>query len=200
MERGAHLPLHCLRPRASVGLFSGGEQQDLTIEIIMLRHEVAVLRRQVARPALRPADRALFAGLSRLLSAARRGRFFVQPETLLCWHRDLVRRKWSYSHRRPDDRPFRRARSAWSFVWRGRTRPGAIDGSRGSWPRWAFGSPHRACGQLFAGMASSPLLVDRAQLGRSSSEPRQRPCWPATSSLSTRSCSDASTYCSLWLS
>ena len=80
---------------------SRGEQQDLTIEIVMLRHEVAVLRRQVARPALQPADRAVLAGLSRLLSAARRGRFFVQPETLLRWHRDLVRRKWTYSHRRP---------------------------------------------------------------------------------------------------
>jgi putative transposase len=67
----------------------------------MLRHEVAVLRRQVARPALQPADRAVLAGLSRLLSAARRGRFFVQPETLLRWHRDLVRRKWTYAHRRP---------------------------------------------------------------------------------------------------
>ena len=67
----------------------------------MLRHEVAVLRRQVVRPALRPADRAVLAGLSRLLSAARRGRFFVQPETLLRWHRDLVRQKWTYAHRRP---------------------------------------------------------------------------------------------------
>ena len=76
-------------------------QQDLAIEIVMLRHEVAVLRRQVARPALKPADRAVLAGLSRLLSIARRGRFFVQPETLLRWHRELVRRKWTYSHRRP---------------------------------------------------------------------------------------------------
>ena len=80
---------------------SRGEQQDLTIEIVMLRHEVAVLRRQVARPALQPADRAVLAALSRLLSIARRGRFFVQPETLLRWHRELVRRKWTHPHRRP---------------------------------------------------------------------------------------------------
>jgi putative transposase len=65
-------------------------QDDLAIEIVMLRHEVAVLRRQVDRPALRPADRALLAGLSRLLSRARRGGFFAQPATLSRWHRDLV--------------------------------------------------------------------------------------------------------------
>jgi putative transposase len=76
-------------------------QDELTIEIVMLRHEVAVLRRQVARPALQPVDRAVLAGLSRLLSIARRGGFFVQPETLLRWHRELVRRKWTYTHRRP---------------------------------------------------------------------------------------------------
>src|ERR1019366_420613 len=76
-------------------------QQDLAIEVVMLRHEVSVLRRQGPRPALRPADRAVLAGLSRLLSAARRGHLFVQPETLLRWHRDLVKRPWTYSHRRP---------------------------------------------------------------------------------------------------
>src|ERR1039457_3001792 len=57
-------------------------QDDLAIEIVMLRHEVAVLRRQVDRPGLRPADRALLAGLSRLLSRARQRGFFVQPATL----------------------------------------------------------------------------------------------------------------------
>ncbi|MBF6557922.1 MAG: transposase [Acidimicrobiales bacterium] len=82
-------------------LLSRGEQKDLAIEVVILRHEVAVLRRQVARPALQPPDRAVLAGLSRMLSIARRGRFFVQPETLLRWHRELVRRKWTYSHRRP---------------------------------------------------------------------------------------------------
>jgi putative transposase len=71
-------------------------QDDLAIEILILRHEVAVLRRQVERPALRPADRALLAGLSRLLSRTHRGGFFVQPATLLRWHRDLVRRRWTY--------------------------------------------------------------------------------------------------------
>jgi transposase len=75
-------------------------QDELAIEVVMLRHEVSVLRRQVARPALRPADRAVLAGLSRVLSAARRGRFFVQPDTRLRWHRDLVKRRWTYSHRR----------------------------------------------------------------------------------------------------
>jgi hypothetical protein len=75
------------------------DKDELAVEVVMLRHEVAVLRRQVARPALRPSDRALLAGLSRLLGRRRLGRFFVQPETLLRWHRDLVRRRWTYPHR-----------------------------------------------------------------------------------------------------
>ena len=76
---------------------------DLAIEVVVLRHEVAVLRRQVVRPALRPSDRALLAGLSRLIPRAKRTRFFVQPDTLLRWHRDLVRRKWTYP--KPSGRP-----------------------------------------------------------------------------------------------
>jgi putative transposase len=60
-------------------------ETDLAIEVVMLRHEVAVLRRQVSRPVLEPADRAVLAGLARLLSRQRLSlrRFFVQPETLL---------------------------------------------------------------------------------------------------------------------
>ena len=69
----------------------------------MLRHEVAVLRRQVDRPALRPSDRALLAGLSRLIPRGKLHRFFVQPDTLLRWHRELVRRKWTYPE--PSGRP-----------------------------------------------------------------------------------------------
>ena len=76
---------------------------DLAIEVVVLRHEVAILRRQVARPALQPSDRALLAGLSRLIPRAKRIRLFVQPDTLLRWHRELVRRKWTYP--RPSGRP-----------------------------------------------------------------------------------------------
>src|SRR5271165_5884315 len=79
------------------------DRDELAIEIVMLRHEVAVLRRQVARPALRPPDRALLAGLSRLIPRSKRTRFFVQPDTLLRWHRELVRRKWTYP--KPAGRP-----------------------------------------------------------------------------------------------
>src|ERR1700688_675932 len=79
---------------------SWSSQEDQAVEIVVLCHEVAVLRRQMTRPTLRQADRAVLAGLTQVLSAARRRRFFVQPETLIRWHRDLVRQKWTYGHRR----------------------------------------------------------------------------------------------------
>jgi len=56
---------------------------DLAVEVVIPRHEVAVLRRQVHRPALESADRAVLAGLARLLPRRRLGCFFVQPATLL---------------------------------------------------------------------------------------------------------------------
>jgi hypothetical protein len=72
------------------------ERDELVVEVVVLRHEISVLRPQVDCPALRPSDRPVLAGPSRLTSKAGRGRFFVQPETLLRWHRNLVRRRWTY--------------------------------------------------------------------------------------------------------
>jgi putative transposase len=70
-------------------------------ELLALRHENAVLRRDVARVRYEPADRLWFAALSRLLPRSRWGQvFLVTPATLLRWHRRLVARHWNYSYRR----------------------------------------------------------------------------------------------------
>jgi hypothetical protein len=79
--------------------FRGDTAKD--IEILVLRHQLAVLRRQVNRPALQPADRVLLAALSRMLPRARWNTFMVTPATLLRWHRELVARKWTYPRKAP---------------------------------------------------------------------------------------------------
>jgi hypothetical protein len=101
------------------------------VELLVLRHQLVVLGRQAARPSLRPADRAFLAALARVLPRRRRHALVVTPQTLLRWHRELVRRKWAQP-RRSRGRPRRSTIACVSSCCgsRARTRVGAIHGSR----------------------------------------------------------------------
>jgi hypothetical protein len=75
------------------------------IEILVLRHQLAVLRRRTPRPRLNWSDRAVIAALARLLPTRRRRTFLITPATILRWHRQLVRRRWTDSQSVPADPP-----------------------------------------------------------------------------------------------
>ena len=75
-------------------------------ELLVLRHENAVLRRQTSRVRYQPADRLWLSALSQLIPRRRWGEVFaVTPATLLAWHRRLAARKWDYTSRRRLGRP-----------------------------------------------------------------------------------------------
>ena len=89
--------------RCLLGLTTLLMQRDLSkdAELLVLRHENTVLRRQVTRVRYTPADRAWLAALSRLLPRRRWAAVFpVTPATILAWHRQMVSRKWDYTARR----------------------------------------------------------------------------------------------------
>ena len=89
------------------------------IEILALRHQVAVLRRQVNRPDLNDGDRVLLAALSRLLSRPSWNVFFVTPR----WHRSLITRKWTYPRKRPGAPVPGQTSALRSYAWHARTPP-----------------------------------------------------------------------------
>ena len=166
------------------------------IELLVLRHQVGVLRRHARRPKLRASDRALLAAAARLLRPARRQGLLVTPHTLLRWHRELVRRRWTYPRRgRGARRSTPERASSWSG-WRARIRAGAISGSLASSTSSAC-RPRRA---RFAGCSRAPgwdrRRGARGLPGASSSARRPRASWHVTSSPAIPPCCGAITCCS----
>jgi putative transposase len=166
-------------------------------ELLMLRHEVAVLRRQVTRPGVDWADRAVLAGLVQLLPRLSWDRSFVRPETLLRWHRELVRRRWSYPHRRGRPSTSREIRAL------------VLQLAREN-PTWGYRRIHgELCRLGYKGKigastvwasctapASIPHPRVRRSPGGSSSGHRPRVCWRWTSSPWTPPCCAGCTSCS----
>ena len=124
-----------------------GSEFAKDVESLVLRHELAVLGRQADRPTFRPADRAFLAALARLLPRRRRQGLIVTPQTLLRWHRQLVRRKWTQPRRRRG-RPALDDRVRQLVLRLGRENP-----------RWGY---QRIAGELLKlGLRVSPSTVRR---------------------------------------
>jgi putative transposase len=109
-------------------LARGDAARDL--ELLVLRHQLAVLRRRTSRPRLEAADRALLAAVSRVLPRARWSCFFVQPETLLRWHRRLIAGAWTYPPRQTGRPPLNPEVQQLIVRLAGRTRAGVTSASR----------------------------------------------------------------------
>jgi putative transposase len=133
------------------------------LELLVLRHELEVLRREVAQPKLRLADRALLAAASCHLPRPLRGARLVTPRTLLRWHRAVIRRKWRQPSRRCGRPPL--AAEVREFVLRLAREN----------PRWGH---RRICGELAKlGLRVSPTSVRRL-LARARLEPAPRRAGP----------------------
>ena len=94
------------RVLALVGLGPAPDVKD--VEIAVLRHQLMVLQRQIARPRYTPSDRLILATLAKLLPRDRWRAFLVTPATVLRWHRELIRRRWTYRRTPPRASPRRR--------------------------------------------------------------------------------------------
>ncbi len=135
------------------------------VELLVLRHQLAVLRRQQPRPSFRATDRAFLAALSRMLPPRDRHGLIVTPQTLLRWHRELVRHKWTQPQRSSGRPPVERS-----------VRDLVLRLAREN-PRWGY--PRIAGELLKLGVRVSPSTVRRLLLaaGLKPAPRRNGPSW-----------------------
>jgi hypothetical protein len=156
------------------------DERANAVEVLVLRHQVAVLRRQVRRLDLEPADRVVLAGLSRLLPRVRWAAFFVTPATLLRWHRQLIARRWTYPRARAGPSTGHGRAAGVGAA----TGPGQPDLGLPAYPR-RTGRPRlpdraeRDLGHPGQGRCRVRRRDGADRRGRSSSPRRPRASWPA---------------------
>ncbi len=152
---------------ALLQLLMGSRRSEFAkdVELLVLRHQLLVLRRQQPRPSFRAADRAFLAALSRMLQPRGRHGLIVTPQTLLRWHRELVRRRWTQPQRTGGRPPVER-----------RVRELVLRLAREN-PRWGY--PRIAGELLKLGVRVSPSTVRRLLLtaGLTPAPRRSGPSW-----------------------
>ena len=124
-------------------------ERSKELEILLLRHELAILRRQPRRARLRPVDRAILAALARALPRSAWTSLSVSPTTLLRWHRQLVNRRYHTGCR--GGRRSIGASTRWLFNLHARTRAGATDGSSANCRASAYPFRRLRCGRSSPG-------------------------------------------------
>jgi hypothetical protein len=171
--------------RRLLDMIGCGPQPDAKdVEIAVLRHQLLVLRRQVARPRYTPSDRLVLAALAKLLPRERWPVFLVTPATLLRWHREFVARRWTYRHTGRERPGLDRQVVELVVRLRGRTRAGATYGSLESAASSACACQRHRCVGSCAGTGSDLPRDATARPGRPSYAPKPMECSPVISSPS----------------
>jgi hypothetical protein len=187
-----YLLVRCLLGCLKVLIWRQGSKDA---ELLVLRHENAILRRQIGRVRDKPGDRLWLAALSQVIPRRRRGEVFaVTPATLLAWHRRLVARKWDHASRRSPGRPSTTAAIRQLVIRIATENPTwGHSGCRASWSGSATRSPPPRCGRSGRTPESVPRPAAAAPPGGSSLPPRPAVSWPPASSTSTPCCPAVST-------